>query len=71
MKLVRGNEGERERERERPEHIVCVQCFSTCILYVITREREKGDGLVTPKTVIVGVELYLECATCAPRDREI
>jgi len=44
-----------------------------CVLCVITREREreKGEGLVTPKTVIVRVELFLECAVCAPRDREI
>ena len=52
MKLVRGNEGERERERERPEHIVCVKCLGTYILYVITRER-KARNVVSVLSVSV------------------
>ena len=30
----------REGERDRLEYILRIECFCTCMLYVITRERE-------------------------------
>ena len=41
MHIVRHN----EREGERPEYIVSIECFSTYILYVLTREggRERPE----------------------------
>jgi len=45
MNFVHRNE--REREKERPEHIVCVMCLGTYILYVITRERERPENIVS------------------------
>jgi len=48
MNFVRRN----ERERERPEHIVCVKCLGTYILYVITRER-KARNVVSVLSVSV------------------
>ena len=40
----------RHNERERPEYTVGALCVCP---FFVRYQREKGDGLVTPKTVIV------------------
>ena len=42
-----------ERERERPEYIVRIEYFCTCMLYVITRERKKGTNILSVSSVSV------------------
>ena len=51
MNFVRCNE--RERDRERPEHIVCVKCLGTYILYIITRVRERPEYIVSIEVLYI------------------
>jgi len=62
MHVVRHN----ERERERAEYIVSIESFCTCMLYVITREREREARIYCQYRVF----LYMHVVRHNERERE-